>query len=181
MNLIPSLYPPYTLLIPCLIPSEIEVEPGLLYPYAQDGGMYAGQGFSLSSLLEGIRGYKGIRTSVECALFPYTLLIPSPPSGYKTSQRRAPQCAICGGSGLDLTKPLPWGGYEACTHCLIPDGWSPEAHPGWRRHLPTGYAHRSPPAAPRRAPAAKVRPHHPQPQNARGEAPTASGAHRSHP
>lgn len=111
----------------------------------------------------------------------YSCSRPLEQPGTSGTGRRAPQCAICGGSGLDIHKPLPWGGYEACTHCLIPDGWSPEAHPGWRRHLPTGYAHRSPPAAPRRAPAAKVRPHHPQPQNARGEAPTASGAHRSHP
>ena len=57
--------------------------------------------------------------------------------GYEASLRRSPICAICGGSGLDLTRPLSWGGYEACTRCLIIDGWPADVHPGWRPHLPT--------------------------------------------
>ena len=77
MSLIPSLYPPYTLLIPCLIPSSMQVEGGFLYRYTlMSGGRATLASLSLS-LSKGIRGYNGIRSPVERRSFPYTLLIPS--------------------------------------------------------------------------------------------------------
>jgi len=50
-------------------------------------------------------------------------------------EQRAPGCIVCGGSGLDVTRPLPWGGYESCARCLIPPDRPPTVHPAWRRHM----------------------------------------------
>lgn len=101
----------------------------------------------------------------------YSCSRPLEQPGTSGTGRRVPQCAICGGSGLDIRKPLPWGGYETCTHCLIPDGQPPGVHPGWNRHQPP--ASRPPRLASREDGAISV-----CWQVGRGEAPAASGAHR---
>ena len=136
MSLIPSLYPPYTLLIPCLIPSSMQVQGGFLYPYTlfSASGSAAPHPSPLSSSKKGIRGYKGIRSSVERRSFPYTLLIPPQGTGHKAADLpRAPGCIACGGSGIDITRPLPWGGYESCARCVLQPGQPAAVHPGWKR------------------------------------------------
>jgi len=135
VSLIPSLYPPYTLLIPCLIPSSIQVGSGFLYPYTLfcGSGCCTAPSLPLHTLSKGIRGYKGIRSSVERRSFPYTLLIPPQGERYKATERRAPGCIVCGGSGLDITRPLPWGGYESCARCVLQPGQPAAVHPGWKR------------------------------------------------
>ena len=137
MSLIPSLYPPYTLLILCLIPCSMQVEGGFLYRYTLIGasGSAAPLPSSLSSSKKGIRGYNGIRSPVERRSFPYTLLIPQGTGHKAADQPRAPGCIACGGSGLDLTRPLPWGGYESCARCVMQPG-QPAIHPGWRMPKP---------------------------------------------
>lgn len=62
--------------------------------------------------------------------------------GTARAAERAPTCGVCGGSGLDISRPLPWGGYESCTRCLIPDGHPPGVHPGWSRHASLDRARR---------------------------------------
>ena len=54
--------------------------------------------------------------------------------GTPGTQRRAPICATCGGSGLDIRRRIPWGGYEICDRCLIRDDQPSGMHPGWRPH-----------------------------------------------
>ena len=48
-------------------------------------------------------------------------------------EHRAPGCIACGGSGIDLTRPLPWGGYESCARCVLQPGQPAAVHPGWKR------------------------------------------------
>lgn len=136
MNLIPTSYPPHTLLIPTLIPCpDPGSRPNLIASYP---GLPRNSGSVSSSLslLEGIRGYEGIRAVIGGRLFPHTLQGARGMRGYEASLRRSPICAICGGSGLDFTRPRAGGGYEACTRCLIPADSPADVHPGWRPHLP---------------------------------------------
>ena len=94
-------------------------------------------------------------------------------SGYEASLRRSPICAICGGCGLDFTRPREGGGYEGCTRCLIPDGWPADAHPGWRPHLPADRRHE-----PQEARHAPIRPRpYPDYPRATSEAQRAAGGH----
>jgi len=133
---------PHTLHIPCHIPSphtlQMQVEGGLLYRHTLIRCDPARPLLSSLSLSKGIRGYEGIRCLVERQSFPRTLHIPYGGEGYEAAdQPRAPGCVACGGSGsgIDLSRPLPWGGYESCARCLIPPGWPPTVRPAWRRHM----------------------------------------------
>jgi hypothetical protein len=130
---------PHTLHIPCHIPSphtlQMQVEGGLLYPHTLIRDPARPLLLSSLSLSKGIRGYEGIRSAVERQSFPHTLHIPYGGEGYEAAAQHSPGCALCGGSTIVISRPLPGGGYETCSRCLIPPGWPPTVHPAWRRHM----------------------------------------------
>jgi hypothetical protein len=129
----------YTLVIPCVIPSRytlpIQVERGLLYHHTPMSGEGATLPSLSLSLSQGITGYNAITESIESRSFRYTPVIPSGRLRYNATAQHSPGCAVCGGSTIVISRPLPGGGYETCSRCLIPPGWPPTVHPAWRRHM----------------------------------------------
>jgi hypothetical protein len=129
----------YTLVIPCVIPSRytlpMQVEGGLLYHHTLMSRKRAALPSLSLSLSQGITGYNAITDTIERRSFRYTPVIPSGAERYNATAQHSPGCALCGGSTVVISRPLPGGGYETCYRCLIPPGWPPTVHPAWRRHM----------------------------------------------